>query len=488
MRLTFAMLQGKRVAMALAAASIALWAVLNTSARAEHYDGPYGVGIPGATAALLDPNDPVPQIGQWPCRDHCEHHDGCGERCRDHREVRGDGPIVVDCSGRHRDMLPSLGWAVAHAPPNTTIFILPPGKGMTCVESVRIDRPLTIATYGGDTPAVIQAPDGSPCVDADIPLGDKVVFVGVTFIARGRDAPCVLVRAGHVVMRNANINSRNTNWAFDVMDSGELTIENTKIETGGSGVHAYRAHIHVHGLSVDMSPNRTGAALQLERTDGEVDGAEIVGGRWGIVASAGAHGLSLSNIKVARANIGVAIVAGGQGPVHADGLWLSHNRTGLLVSPFATADVSKSTISSSQDEGIVVYASEARITDNTIVGGRIGIRIARANEFNWTDVPLRPLDDPLEPSVPEFVSNHVGYIDEAAVFADDDAPARLIHNALFAPPHCDCIAGDRSRLNIDDNHCLRAPFDERPRESFDWHIGFSFGISAGIDGSVGADD
>ena len=100
-------------------------------------------------------------------------------------------------------------------------LILPPGQGMTCVESVHIDRPLMIATYGGDAPAVIQAPDGAPGVEADIPLGDKVVFDGVTFIARGHDAPCVLVRAGHVVMRNAHINSRSTNWAFDVVDSGE---------------------------------------------------------------------------------------------------------------------------------------------------------------------------------------------------------------------------------------------------------------------------
>ena len=206
-------------------------------------------------------------------------------------------------------------------------------------------------------------------------------------------------------------------------------------------------------------------------------------------ASAGAHGLSLSNIKVAKANIGVAIVAGGHGPVRADGLWLSHNRTGLLVSPYAWGDKSRSTISSSQDEGIVVYAPEARITDNTIVGGHIGIRIARADEFQWTDVPfLRPMDDPLEPGVPEFVSNHIGYIDDAAVFADDGAPARLVHNALFAPPHCNCIAGDKFRLDIDDDHCLRASFDDRPRESFDWHIGFSFGISAGVGGAVDPDE
>ena len=197
--------------------------------QAQPYDGSTAAGFPGATAAVLDPGDPVPQIGREPCWGRC---DGRPRLVRERLPARGRADaigtsrMVVDCSGRHRGMIASLQWAVSHAAPYATILVLPPGEGMTCVESLKIDRPLTIGTYDGDGPAsprraVIQAPAGQPCFEANIPLGDKIVFDGIAFIARGKSEPCGRVRAGHVVMRNAQIDSRNTNWAFDVGDSGE---------------------------------------------------------------------------------------------------------------------------------------------------------------------------------------------------------------------------------------------------------------------------
>src|SRR5215472_15253754 len=128
--------------------------------------------------------------------------------------------IVVDCThhgDRHgRGPLQS---AIDRVRANGTIMIRPPGEGMTCVESLSITRPVRISTFGGGPQAVIEAPGLASCVEANVPLGDAVVFEDIKFIARGHEAPCIRVRAGAVVVRNATIDSRNTDWALDVLDS-----------------------------------------------------------------------------------------------------------------------------------------------------------------------------------------------------------------------------------------------------------------------------
>lgn len=393
-----------------------------------------------------DPGDYYPP----PSRDCCERH---------HERHENRDVIVVDCSRTHHDMAWSVQWAVDHVRPNGKIMILPPGEGMTCRESLSIEKPVTISTYGAGRQAVIQAPELQSCVQANVPLGDALVFDGVTFIARGRSAPCIRVRAGQVAVRNSTIDSRNTDWAFDVLDSGELTIQDSKIETDGSGIHAQRAEIHLRQVEIDMSPARREPAMVLDRTDGDVEGGEIIGGRWGVVASPGPHGLSLADLRVRDANTAVEFLPGSQGTVRATKLSLDDNRTGFVIAPYVDADVDDNTIVGSQDDGIVVYESNARIRNNRIGGGKIGIMIADtgreiAGDF-WRDFDprtYRPEDDPPRKGAPDISHNYIDDVSQADIAAEGDAHARVADNEMMSRPGCVCISHPEG-LALHDNEC-----------------------------------
>jgi len=431
-------------------------------ARAAAIRSGFGLCATLALAAFLLPvgaggesYGPVEPSYYYPPREHDWHHH--------HHHDRLD-VVVVDCSHTHRDMAPSLQWAIDRVIPNGKVMILPPGEGMTCRESLSITKPVTISTFGGGHAAVIQAPDSQPCVEANVPLGDSLVFDGVTFIARGRTAPCIRVRAGHVVVRNATIDSRNTNFAFDVLDSGELEVDDTRVETDGAGVHALRAEVHLKNLDIDMSPNRRDAALLLDRTDGDVAGGEIIGGRWGLVVSPGPHGFSASELKIRDANTAVEFLPGGQGPVHAERLSLAHNRNGIVIAPYVQAEVSDNAITRSIDTGIVVYPADAHIDSNRIDGGRVGIRVANLHEFDWKDespgeIVFDRTYDPPEPGLPQIVGNTIADVEQASILLDPHAHARASDNELFTPPGRTCVN----------------PAQERPEElcrriwTGDWH-------------------
>jgi hypothetical protein len=394
-----------------------------------------------------DPGDYYPRTAP----DCCERHHGY-----EHRDV-----LVVDCTARHRDRKGRgpLQAAIDEVRANGRIMIKPPGEGMTCVESLSITKPLTISTYGAGRPAVIQAPDLEPCVEANVPLGDSLVFDGITFIARGRSAPCIRVRAGQVTVRNSTIDSRNTDWAFDVLDSGELTIQDSKVETDGSGIHALRAEVHLRQVEIDMSPARYKPAIVLDRTDGDVDGGEIIGGRWGVVASSGPHGLSIVDLKVRDANTAVEFLPGSQGTVHASRLSLDNNRTGFVIAPYVDSEINNNSIVGSQDAGIVVYESNARIRNNRIGGGRIGIRIAHtggeiAGDF-WGDLDprtYRPHDDPPREAAPDISNNYSADVGQADIVADDGGHASVADNELISRPGCVCISHPEG-LALHANEC-----------------------------------
>ena len=162
-----------------------------------------------------------------------------------------------------------------------------------------------------------------------------------------------------------------------------------------------------------------------------------------------------------------------------EGAQLSKNRNGIVIGPFASAEVDGSSVSLSGDAGIVAFAPDARLENNVVMGGRMGIRIARAEEFSWKDVPLRPVDDPLEAGVPEFLNNHVSDISEAAIFADERAPALIVGNSLAVPPRHECIAGDRSRLDQRSNDCQVALLEGRLNEPLDRGTGAGRGGNRG---------
>jgi len=426
----------------------------------------------GEVAREFDPFNPVPEVGRY---DGCgDGRDGCGderEHCRDgrdgcrepeHHHEHGAAPLhlsehnalVVDCSGEHRDMFSSVGAAVHVAPPNATILILPPGDGTTCVETVAIHKPLTISTLGGGSPAVIQAPDNQPCLIADIPLGDTLTIDRIRFIARGHNAPCVSVQAGHVVVRNSSIDSRTRNWAFDVAESGDLSVEATHIETDGSGVHARRARVELRDLAIDIDMGHDGVGLALDRTDGIVDGGSIIGGAVGILASAGTHGLQLSDTKVHKAKTGVALVSGGLGSVSAERLALSNNAEGLVIGPGAESQITHSVITDSKEDGVAIYGAATLISANKIVGAEVGIRLSPPSAFSPPPFVEFIADPPGDGNdgKPIVENNLVANVRHAAVLVDGPAHGRVMGNVFYAPGHARCIDGD-GHIDEGDNAC-----------------------------------
>jgi hypothetical protein len=431
---------------------------------------------PNETAAWFDPSDPVPGIG-FGCRgDICgpphgpPHHPPGGPLLPG---ILGHTTFLVDCgaghSEPHRGLFNSVNAAAHFAPPNSTILILPPGQGTTCVESVHINGPITIATYGGSGQAVIQAPPREPCLTADIPLGDTLVIDGVRFIARSREAPCVAVEAGRVVVRNSAVDSRGANWAFDVHESGELIVDSTRIETDASGVHARRGHVELHNLDIAIDARNGAALLDLGRTDctdkthgtihgsvglalecteGSVDGGSIIGSAVGILASAGTHGLRLTDVKITKADTGILLLPGQLGSVNVERPVISRSRDGIIIAPGAESQVTGAVITDSDVSGITTYGPQTLISGSKIVGGDDGIRIFAPEAFPPPIFPEFAAVAVIGPSDggPIVENNLIANVRHAAVRIDGRAGGhqtrlhgRLIGNTFYARSPAECV-------------------------------------------------
>jgi len=440
-----------------------------TGASADPYDQLPSYGYPSEAAQQLNPYDAVPEVDPrwcrfggycprpWNDRDdhrHVEHHEGpklpgmlghetllvdCGKAW--HQDYDGERHEEGHHGGRHEEhrdghktVFNSIDEAAEAAAPNATILIIPPGEGMTCVESVHIHKPLTLASYGGAGKAVIQAPPGKPCLTAHIPLGDSLIIDGVKFIARSRETPCVAVEAGHVTMRNSQVDSRGADWAFDVQESGELTLEQSHIETDFSGVHARRATVELKNVDIDIAGRNGAALLNLGRTDcldrdggtihgsvglalecseGSVEGTNIIGASIGILASAGTRGLRLTDVKLTKPDTGILLLPGQLGMVTVERATITKARDGIIVAPGAESQITGSVISDSRDTGITTFGAGALISTNKIVGADDGIRMLASQAFP-------------PPMFPDFAATPV-------IDGDDGGP--VVENNLIANAH-----------------------------------------------------
>jgi hypothetical protein len=462
-------------------------------ARANTYEEPQPDIHTSELAAQLNPFFPDFDY----CRtDDCRRHDGP----RDERHegphpvlpgILGHNTFLVDCGRGHseprRGVFSSVDEAVHFAPPNSTIMILAPGEGTTCVETVHILGPVTITTYGGNNRAVIQAPPGAPCLIAHIPLGDALTIDGVRFIARSREAPCISVEAGHVIMRNSSVDSRGSDWAFDVHESSELTVESTRVETDFSGIHARRAHVDLRDVDIDIDGRNGTAKLALGRTDcidrdsgtihgsvglalecseGSVEGGSIIGGAVGILASAGTRGLRLSDVKIAKADTGLLLLPGQLGSVDVQRPVLSRSQDGIIVAPGAESQITGSVITDSAVSGITVYGAGTLISGNKVVGAEDGIRL-------FVDEAFPPPIFPEFAATPELNGNDGGPIVEnnlvanvraAAIRIDGRANGRqhrihgkLIGNTFYARRPAVCIDEEYNDdpVKVRANNCNR---------------------------------
>ena len=386
-----------------------LWIVAAPLA-ADWYDGRPPYTHPNEVAAQMSPYDPVPEIdyrncsfGYCPPAHHGGGHPPPGPAMPG---ILGHETLLVNCGATHseprRGMFNSVNEAAVFAPPNATILILPPGQGTTCVESVHVHRPLTIATYGSGERAVIQPDPREPCLVADIPLGDALVIDGVRFIARSAHKPCVTVEAGHIVMRNSSVDSRGSAWAFDVHESGELTIDSSRIETDASAVHARRARVEIRNLDIDIDGRNGEAVLDLGRTDcidrdggtvhgsvglalecseGSVEGGSIIGGAVAVLASAGTRGLRITDLKISKPDTGILLLPGQLGSVNLERPVISKARDGIIVAPGAESQITGAVITDSHVSGISVYGAGTLISGNKIVGARDGIALLAEDAF-----------------------------------------------------------------------------------------------------------
>jgi hypothetical protein len=394
---------------------------------------------------------------------------GEGGEHRDGHEEHGRGESHHGPHGHGEFVFSSINEAAEFAPPNATILVSPPGQGMTCVESVQVHKPLTIATYGGSGKAVIQAPPGQPCLTARIPLGDELVLDGVRFVARSRQTPCVAVEAGRVVMRNSTVDSRGTEWGFDVHESGELLLEGSKIETDASAVHARRATVTLKNVDIDIDGRGGAALLNLGRTDcidrdsgtihgsvglalecseGTVEGGSIIGGAIGILASSGTRGLRIADVKVTKADTGILLLPGQLGSVTIERATIAKARNGIIVAPGAESQITGSVITDSRDTGIAAFGTGTLISSNKIVDADDGIRIMASESFppaffpEFSAVAVFEGDD----GGPVVENNLVANVRHAAVRIDARADGRqrrlngkLIGNTLYAMGHAVCI-------------------------------------------------
>jgi hypothetical protein len=476
-------------------------------ASGDAYDTLPPYGYPSEAASQWGPYDPVPEIDPSWCR---------WRSCAPRRPIRHVGPppgpmlpglnghmtLLVDCGlprggrgphhrGPHGPVFASVSDAADVAPPNSTILIIPPGQGMTCVESVRVHGPLTIATYGGSGKAVIQAPAGQPCLTARIPLGDTLVLDGVRFISRSKETPCVAVEAGRVVMRNSSVDSRGTDWGFDVHESGELLLESSKIETDASAVHARRATVTLKNVEIDIDGRNMAAQLNLGRTDcidrdggtirgsvglalecseGTVEGGSIIGGGIGILASAGTRGLRITDVKVTKADTGVLILPGQRGAVIVERATIAKSRDGIVVAPGAESQITGSVITDSSNTGITAFGAGTLIASNKVINAGDGIRILASQSFpppifpDFSAIAVIDGDD----GGPIVENNLVANVRHAAVRIDARGPSgrqhrldgKLIGNTLYAMSPAVCIDDDYNDdpVRVRANVCNRERF------------------------------
>jgi hypothetical protein len=462
---------------------------------------PYG--YPNEAAVQWNPYDPVPEIDPSWCR-----YRACPGYRPGHSEHRPSGPelpgvlghatLLVDCGKprgprhgpRGERVFSSVDEAAEFAPPNATILIIPPGQGMTCVESVHVRRPLTIATYGGSGKAVIQAPPGQPCLVAHIPLGDELVIDGVKFVARSRETPCVTVEAGRVTMRNSSVDSRGTEWGFDVHESGELALESSKIETDASAVHARRATVSLKNVDIDIDGRNISALLNLGRTDcidrdggtihgsvglalecseGSIEGGSIIGGGIGVLASAGTRGLRFTDVKITKADTGVLILPGQRGSVTIERATIAKSRDGIIVAPGAESQVTGSVITDSRDAGITTFGAGTLISSNKVINAEDGIRILSPRSFPppvFPDFQAEAVIDG-DDGGPVVENNLVANVRRAAVRIDARSDGhqhrldgKLIGNTLYAMSPAVCIDDDYNDdpVRVKANICNRERF------------------------------
>ena len=172
--------------------------------------------------------------------------------------------IVVDCGGPDGE---ALEYAIQALRPGGALTLR--GQGGVCVGWLYIDKPITIQGEGGFDPrtgarvpaAVLQAPDGRPCLT--VASGVQVTIQDITLTSpRGGSAACVTGENADIVMRRVALRHEGMEPAIDLR-GGLLDLRDAQIEarTGGAAVVAENAVLNTQNLIIGGSV----AGIELEQ-------------------------------------------------------------------------------------------------------------------------------------------------------------------------------------------------------------------------------
>ena len=265
------------------------------------------------------------------------------------------------------------------------------------------------------------------CLGANLPAGDALNLVGINFIVRSGEHPCISVQAGTVNMKQARIDSRGTRWAFDVKESGRLVLEDSSIETDGGGVHARRSVVEMRRVAIQLERGRRGIGASLTGADGMISDLNITGGEVGLVVSSGSRGMLVERPVVSDAGVGIELVGHpGQGTISVRGATIHRSIVGVWIRNNARAELLGGEIRASERVGVFVNDSGALVRGlGHIEGANFALAISSKVRAPQTSAP--------GPSLPNLCS-------PAGTDADDG------YGGTAQGPACDYIGNLTTEL------------------------------------------
>lgn len=280
---------------------------------------------------------------------------GWGWRPGDQRDE-----IVVDCGGPHGE---ALEYAVRALRPGGALTLR--GQGGACSGWLYIDKPITIQGEGGFDPrtgarvpsAVLQAPDGRPCIAAA--PGVQVTIQDLTLLSpRAGSAACLVGEGADFVIRRVAIRHEGMEPAIDLRD-GLLDLRDAQVEarTSGPAIVAENATINTQNLVISGAV----AGIELEQ-----------GGR----APSNIHSTTLTGVGAPNSfgprAIGIAVRARQDSArTEINGSRICGFSEGIAVEGVAVA-VRGARICRA-DKGLVLYNGELALHDSRVRAREVGV-------------------------------------------------------------------------------------------------------------------
>lgn len=291
----------------------------------------------------------------------------------------GEEIVLIDCGGN-----PGTGAvenAVQRVRPGGTLVIR--ARAGACVGWLNVDKPMTIIGEGGfdprrwneTTPAVLQAPDGMPCIT--VASGVRLELRDIVLSSpRGGDAACIVSYGGQVIANRLGIRHAGDEAAI-YADGGEVDLRDTVIDArtispaiyaDGATLTTWEAVITGAQSGIEILTGGSGQPSRIDSTT--ITGAE---------AATGYGPRSIGVLVRSRRDLGRAEVVNTKICGFSEGVAVEG----------AALSVSQSKICRA-DRGAIVYNGELTLTDSRIRAEAVGVAVSgRAVVRNNTFVGVR---------------------------------------------------------------------------------------------------